>query len=477
MVTINAMSKKLRQWGKDTMKISIENFGPIKKFGYDLEKDIIVTFGDNNIGKSYAMQVVYLLLKNLTEYAGFHGGFYSYSVQFGYSPEQFDEVRKTINAFSGSQSESLPITELVNSVVLYDLSEKFVDRFKNSCENTFGNFTDIIRQDPMIAVEIEKYTLKIAFADEHPLRSAIYTLPTHLKKSASDLHKSRNANGRLDIYYHHDIEAPIGVIADKAAEAIADFSATVVSSVGNVYFLPASRSGIYSGMSAFSSIIAELSKNKAMLTRKIELPGISEPISDYFLMLSNIRNKENSAFSKVYGEIEADILHGTVSFNRSRNTLVYTPQGISHEFEMTEVSSMVSEVAPIVAFLKYIVTSDPKRAKVPKAKPIVFIEEPEAHLHPKNQIKLISLFAQLYKFGIKVIVSSHSNYIFNKLNNLLLKKDISPEIYSAILLRSETGGSRSSFMAIDELGVDDTNFLDVTQDLYNEREALINATV
>ena len=60
-----------------------------------------------------------------------------------------------------------------------------------------------------------------------------------------------------------------------------------------------------------------------------------------------------------------------------------------------------------------------------------------------------------------------------KLNNLLLKGDISPEIYSAILLHSEGKGSVSSFMAIDELGVDDANFLDVAQDLYNEREALI----
>ena len=40
------------------MKITITNFGPIKQFDYDLAKDIVVTFGDNNIGKSYAMQVV-----------------------------------------------------------------------------------------------------------------------------------------------------------------------------------------------------------------------------------------------------------------------------------------------------------------------------------------------------------------------------------------------------------------------------------
>lgn len=457
------------------MKITITNFGPIERFDYDLTKDIIVTFGDNNIGKSYAMQVVYLLLKNLTEYSSFYSGYYhySYSTQFRYRSEQFDEVREIINKFSESKNNSTNITKLVNSIALYDLSEKLVSNFRNSCENTFGNFNGIVDQCPVITIELEEYSLRIAFADEHPLQSTVYTFPTFLKKSASDFHKSRNSNGRLDIYYYNDVETPIGIVADKAVEAIVDFSNTVASSVGNVYFLPASRSGIYSGMSAFSSIIAELSKNKAMLTRKIELPGISEPISDYFLMLSNIRNKEGVAFSAVYKGIEENILHGKVSFNRSRNTLVYTPHGLSHEFEMTEVSSMVSEISPIVAFLKYIVGTSSKRAKFSQAKPIVFIEEPEAHLHPKNQIKLISLFAQLHKFGIKIIVSSHSNYIFNKLNNLLLKGDVSPEIYNAILLSSKEEKSISTLMTIDELGVDDTNFVDVAQELYNEREALI----
>lgn len=457
------------------MKITITNFGPIKQFHFDLTKDLIVTFGDNNIGKSYAMQVVYLLLKNLTEYAGFNYGYYrfSYSTQLRYNSEYFDEIREAIEKFSKSQDYALDITKLINSAVLFDLSEKFIGNFANSCENTFGNFKGIVQQNPIINLEIGKYSLKIEFANKHPLQAAIYTSPTYLKKSTSDFHKSRKANGRLDIYYYNDVDTPISIVADRVIEAISAFSLTVASTVGNVYFLPASRSGIYSGMSAFSSIVAELSKNKAMLTRKIELPGISEPISDYFLMLSNIRGKENAVFSEVYSGIEEDILHGTVSFNRSRNTLVYTPEGLAHEFEMTEVSSMVSEISPIVAFLKYIVASSPRRTKTPKAKPIVFIEEPEAHLHPKNQIKLINLFAQLHKLEIKIIISSHSNYIFNKLNNLLLKGDLSPEIYSAILLRPEEKGSVSSFMAIDDLGVDDTNFLDVAQDLYNEREALI----
>ena len=459
------------------MKITITNFGPIKHFSYDLTKDIIVTFGDNNIGKSYAMQVVYLLLKSLTEIADYSYGYirFGYTSQYKYTYGYHDTLKETIVKFSKSSDYTMDITKQINAAALDDISDKLINSFANSCEKTFGNFNGIFDQKPVIIMEIGKYSVKIAFAEEQPIQATIYTTPTYLKRATSDFHKSRNSKGKLDVYYYNDIDTPLSIMSDQINQAMMAFYNTVVKNIGSVYFLPASRSGIYSGMSAFSSIIAELSKNKAMLTRKIELPGISEPISDYFLKLSNIRGKENADFSEVYQEIEDKILHGRVRFNRSRNTLVYSPEGVDHEFEMTEVSSMVSEISPIVAFLKYIIAITPRRGKTPQPKPIVFIEEPEAHLHPKNQIKLINLFAKLHKYDIKIIVSSHSNYIFNKLNNLLLKGDLTPDIYSAILLRLEENGSESSFMGIDELGVDDTNFIDVTQELYNEREALIAA--
>lgn len=453
------------------MKISITNFGPIKQFEYDLTKDIVVTFGDNNIGKSYAMQVVYLLLKNLVDFSE-HLGSFRYRVIFFNHESENSDIKDTILKFAKSNDLSMDITDLINSSIVSNITNAFYENFINSCENTFGNFKGIIEKNPIITLCIGDFSLTLSLANENPMAAKLYSVPTFLKKVSSDFHKSRNANGRLDIYYYDSINSPLEIIQERIHSEMRRFYLLISSTIGNVYFLPASRSGIYSGMSAFSSIIAELSKNKAMLTKKIELPGISEPISDYFLMLSNIRGRENSSLSEVYNKIEDYILHGKVSFNRHRNTLVYTPEGVEHEFEMTEVSSMVSEISPIVAFFKYIISSSysPRRNLV---KPIVFIEEPEAHLHPKNQIKLIDLFSQLYKMGIKIVVSSHSNYIFNKLNNLLLKKEISPETYSAILLASGEEGSISSFMPIDEFGVDDTNFLDVAQNLYNERESLI----
>ena len=455
------------------MKISIRNFGPIKQFEYDLTKDIVVTFGDNNIGKSYAMQLVYLLLKNLVELSEYVSSF-RYRVMFlDHNPKSSINIRELISKFSKSSESTMCITDLINSAIEKNIVSAFYSNFINSCENTFGNFKGIVDKEPTITLNIHTFSLKISLADENPINISLYKTPTFLKKASSDFHKSRNGNGRFDIYYYNDVETPAAIIERTINVETRKFYTTVASTIGNVYFLPASRSGIYSGMSAFSSIVAELSKNKAMLTRKIELPGISEPISDYFLMLSNIKGRENPTLSEVYNKIEQNILHGKVSFNRHRNTLVYTPEGIEHEFEMTEVSSMVSEVSPIVAFLKYIVSSASYRYRSKDIKPVVFIEEPEAHLHPKNQIKLIDLFTQLHKLGIKIIVSSHSNYIFNKLNNLLLKQEISPQIYSAILLSSGDEGSISSFVPMDELGADDVNFMDVSQDLYNEREFLI----
>ena len=122
-----------------------------------------------------------------------------------------------------------------------------------------------------------------------------------------------------------------------------------------VYFLPASRSGIYSGMSAFSSIVAELSKSRSYITKKIELPGISEPISDYFITLSNIQPEPNNGLAGFYTDIENNILKGRVSFDNGKKALMYRPVNVDADFGMTEVSSMVSEKLTISSIPDFLI--------------------------------------------------------------------------------------------------------------------------
>ena len=70
-------------------------------------------------------------------------------------------------------------------------------------------------------------------------------------------------------------------------------------------------------------------------------------------------------------------------------------------------------------------------------------------------------------------MSSHSNYVFNKLNNLVLDKKLDYHLYDPIVLKETQEGSISKHISVDDLGAEDENFLDVSEALYNEREEII----
>ncbi|RKZ52570.1 MAG: hypothetical protein DRR16_24215 [Candidatus Parabeggiatoa sp. nov. 3] len=58
---------------------------------------------------------------------------------------------------------------------------------------------------------------------------------------------------------------------------------------------------------------------------------------------------------------------------------------------------------------------------------ILFIDEPELNLHPENQIKIARLLVNLVNAGIKVFITTHSDYIIKELNNLLMFANEFPE--------------------------------------------------
>ena len=148
---------------------------------------------------------------------------------------------------------------------------------------------------------------------------------------------------------------------------------------------------------------------------------------------------------------------------------------------------MVSELSPLGLYFKHIINhkynsqnSDfffyndyyISRDKIRRNKSydIIFIEEPEAHLHPEVQIKLMELFVSLSKFGLKIYITSHSNYMFNKLNNIILSKKIDSSKIEVYHLKKDTnGGTINDSMHVSEDGIIDNNFQDVTEKLYNER--------
>ena len=51
---------------------------------------------------------------------------------------------------------------------------------------------------------------------------------------------------------------------------------------------------------------------------------------------------------------------------------------------------------------------------------LLMIDEPELNIHPKNQRKIARLLASLVNAGLRIVISTHSDYIVRELNNLLM---------------------------------------------------------
>ena len=70
---------------------------------------------------------------------------------------------------------------------------------------------------------------------------------------------------------------------------------------------------------------------------------------------------------------------------------------------------MVSELAPVVLYLRYMVEPNDT----------LIIEEPEAHLHPAMQAEFTRQIAAFIHAGIRVIVTTHSEWVLEALANIV----------------------------------------------------------
>lgn len=457
------------------MRVIIENWGPIKRFEYDLTKSIIITYGENNIGKSYAMQVLYLLLKKLIQY--------SEAAFMPFRPTYYTEPLTGIMVDFSKHKEmdSQDITKALTAIHTDYMTELFMSDFLDACRNTFGTFSAILEDDPRITLLLGEHDQYIFAAAKQQIYSTLAVKKVRIKKVSSDFHKSREYKTSLDIYiYENHVKEAIQKAEDFLIQMNQTFAKTILGLVEDVYFLPASRSGIYSAISSFGPILAELSKSRAYTNRAFHIPSLSEPISDYFMALSNIKGEPAGRYKEFAVQIEQLILKGEVLFDPDHRSITYLPYDDTLKLEMADTSSMVSEISPITAFFKYIIQEKDRHfsgSKDGNPKSIIFIEEPEAHLHPANQVALMELFAELSRQNIQLIMASHSNYIFNKLNNMVLSKKLNGECYGPILLKKENGRSYSHSLVCDELGVTDENFADIAYKLYEEREEIIQQMI
>lgn len=478
------------------MKIKFSNFGPIKSFETSLDANFLLILGENNIGKSYAISLVYVLLKTLTNNdileRPFISGYLLDDIARKIPTGTRDDFLRRYKAIEGRR-KGIDATEVYRLSLIECLRVIFLDQFEKSILGTYGEISNLEnrRGGESTAIEITTdsfaVTLRIVGGKVsiHDLLipNTVCVRAIKQKRSPKLVGDQKVLYGPLD-----DPLSALNNIVGSALNEITSFVLETISGISDVHYLPASRSGLYQALSAFGQIIAELSKQRSFLSQRIELPAISEPLVDYFIKLTEIKPSkkiEGSKYYEIADELERNVLGGAVEFDAKSKRLFYKPFGIDLRLDLSSTSSMVSEVAPIATYLRHVLPNNPRRfirrfrgvkSDAPRRKQILFIEEPEAHLHPKTQVLLMQSFARLAsECDIKIVMTSHSNFVFNKLSNLIISGVLPVDGTKAYIFSRTDAGTVGRELEVDDYGISDENFTEVSEEIFNEKLELIES--
>ena len=251
------------------------------------------------------------------------------------------------------------------------------------------------------------------------------------------------------------------------------------------HYLPAARSGIMQSHRVIASSLVRLA-TRAGLQRLPEIPTFSGVMADFMEKLILLRDqRQGSVLMDGLAEyMEIDVLEGRIRTNRTSletyPEFVYHPQGAQEDIGMTRTSSMVSELAPVVLFLRGIANKGDW----------LIIEEPEAHLHPAAQTSMAQLLGRMVRAGLQVVITTHSDWLLKEIGNLIREGELEaspkpedtqgphwlkPDEVGTWLFRkeSETGSSTVEEIPFDRTeGIEPQDYEAVAEELYNRSASL-----
>ena len=451
------------------LKISASNFGPIIEGTVEL-KPLTVFVGPNNSGKSYMAMLIYSLLNQFPrQFSGARGPrrFHLHSKQLYEDLERHvtlkNEVVEWTKSFSNKPGNSVQIiyADLPDflKVHIEKAINEFIDGYISSSrrrlEHYFGASVSELRRKskrrgafqivlthtkPHWQLGLKSRSDIIVNSDSNvdmskivtPLSRELLPIPWEAQPTLF-----RQFDGQLELPIHFYL---IYELLETVIEHL--LSTMFDQSDHTVHYLPAARSGILQGHKLLASMVVGRAARIGVEPLEVTtLPGVVSDFIGALLIMEPRRSKRAVSSSKqlhaVAHHLETAVLHGRIDLQSS--DLPYPEinyQSSAGNLPLVRTSSMVSEMAPIVLWLKHIVNKGD----------LLILEEPESHLHPASQRRLAEALAMLVRRGVQVLITTHSDYLLGQLTNLTRLGSLDENT------RKEFGYGADAYLNADEIG-------------------------
>lgn len=367
------------------MKFEFKNIGSIKNAKIELGK-LTLLGGKNNTGKTYLTYTVFGFLNKINFNNFFYNEIYKSLFKQYKCIISLKTLSEKINKFLITESNTY-------SEQIYSLFSANPEAFKKSI------FTYIDNINLNILIEKEININKDDLVIEKDKKSDKITIKLDKNKKYVDFLLFRKLQKLL-----------INIFSDY------HFSNTV-------FILSAERTGIHIFQNELdknrSELVNNLIKKNKLSSQQMEnvfnhyVSRYALPLEkniDFIRDLENIQ-KENSFLKEKHPELLTYIENMLgVNYQIIDGRLIVIDKKTNTAIPSYLSSTSVRSLFSLHLWLKH---------KAQKGD-LLMIDEPELNLHPENQIKITRLIAMLINSGIRVWVTTHSDYIIKELNNLMM---------------------------------------------------------
>ena len=389
------------------MKIMVKNLGVLRQAEFSLG-DLTVICGKNNTGKTYATYALYGFLRWWRE-----------------NMDLAEIIRIPNRSIQELLDSGVTRIDLLKYMKNTDrIMDKMCESYTESLPNIFATSKEQFR-DSLFRV----------YLDENQIHESMKPLPLdrelrtqrHRIFSVSKLKESMILEASL-LVDKSEIEIPNFIIERFISEAIREILFS--RSMPDTFISSAERTGaaIFRKELNFARnrLLKEMSRTDDNVDPR-EL--LSKSYQDYALPVENnvefTRQIEDYAKHKSFLDEKhpdvlerfAEIIGGTYKVDRDRG-LYFTPRHARVKLNMGESASGVRSMLDIGFYLRHGVERGD----------ILMVDEPELNLHPENQRRIARLFARLTNLGVKVFITTHSDYIIKELSTLIMLNHDSPHL-------------------------------------------------